>query len=308
MNGERKELGMDYTINLSKGFRSYGQEITFKDFIFPGGEVHIRLDVDGLEIEENTICLINSRCQNSNDLMSILLAKDALYNIGIYNVNLFLPYFPYARQDRVVNKGECFSLKVICRLLFASGFKSVKTYDIHSLAHIRIKYTPIHSYLLLESVLNLNEVDLFLSDINKPNLLFVSPDEGARKKTEVASNAFQNWSGGVIHADKKRNTLTGKIEAIEVQGNVSGRDCIIIDDICDGGATFIGLAKALKEKGANDLYLFVSHGIFSKGLRELCKHYKLIGTTNSFRDEKDYEALAYYEGFNTDVKLRIYNI
>ena len=70
-----------------------------------------------------------------------------------------------------------------------------------------------------------------------------------------------------------------------MNGNVEGKNCLIVDDICDGGRTFTDLAKKLNDKGAKELYLFVSHGIFSKGYDELLGHFNVIGTTNSFSQE-----------------------
>lgn len=297
---------MRYTINLSQGFMSIGQEIKYKDFIFPGGEVHIRLDVEDIEVKSEDIYIISSRCQNSNDFIKILLVVNALDNLGINNIELFIPYFPYARQDRIVNSGECFSLQFVCELLDNMCIRKIITYDIHS-----NKWEKLFHDTEIRTISNLNEVDLFLCDINKADLVFVSPDVGAKEKIRKAARAFPNWSGAVVDAEKKRNKETGRIVGIELCGDVLNKNCIIVDDICDGGATFIELGKVLKEKGAKELYLFVSHGIFSKGFGVLYDYYNLIGTTNSFRDEKDYEAMFHYK--ETSVirgmdKLRIYNL
>ena len=89
----------------------------------------------------------------------------------------------------------------------------------------------------------------------------------------------------VVECSKKRNVKNGKLEGFKVyEDNLSGKDCLIVDDICDGGGTFIGLAEELKKKNAGHLYLAVSHGIFNKGVDVLNKCFTKIYTTDSFRD------------------------
>jgi ribose-phosphate pyrophosphokinase len=119
----------------------------------------------------------------------------------------------------------------------------------------------------------------------------ISIDAGASKKINSLAEYIYN-SGRknfkVIQCNKKRNVSNGNIEGFEVfSGDLQGLPCFITDDICDGGASFIHAAKALKEKNAGDLYLFVSHGIFSKGFDELKEYYTRIFTTNSFSDVKN---------------------
>lgn len=104
-------------------------------------------------------------------------------------------------------------------------------------------------------------------------LAVVSPDAGAEKK---AKEVGKQVKADVFAASKVRDTMTGQIISTEIRGDVKGRNLIIIDDICDGGATFTELAKKLKEKGANDIYLYVTHGIFSKGLDVLKEHFKHV--------------------------------
>ena len=88
-----------------------------------------------------------------------------------------------------------------------------------------------------------------------------------------------------MEGSKQRDVKTGKLKAFKVYADdLRGRDCIIVDDICDGGGTFMGLAEELKQKGAGKLYLAVSHGIFNRGFEELNKVFEKIYTTDSFRD------------------------
>lgn len=114
------------------------------------------------------------------------------------------------------------------------------------------------------------------------DLLLISPDGGALKKIYKVAAYLQNYE--VIECSKSRNVKTGQLTGFKVYADdLQGKDCLIVDDICDGGGTFLGLAKELKAKNAGNLYLAVSHGIFSKGFDELEKYFTKIFTTDSFK-------------------------
>lgn len=118
---------------------------------------------------------------------------------------------------------------------------------------------------------------------NHEDFHLVCPDSGANKKMKDLQKGIMHDS--LIKCDKTRDTQTGEISGFEVYANdLEGKPCLIIDDICDGGGTFIGLAKELKKKNAGKLYLAVSHGIFSKGYVELDKYFDGIYTTDSFKN------------------------
>ncbi|MFY7909906.1 MAG: phosphoribosyltransferase family protein, partial [Emticicia sp.] len=114
------------------------------------------------------------------------------------------------------------------------------------------------------------------------NLKLISPDGGALKKIYKVAE----YLGGieVVEASKSRDVKTGKLTGFKVyHDDLEGSDCLIVDDICDGGGTFIGLADELKKKNSGKLYLAISHGIFSKGFDELSQCFTQIFTTNSFK-------------------------
>jgi ribose-phosphate pyrophosphokinase len=115
------------------------------------------------------------------------------------------------------------------------------------------------------------------------NVKLISPDGGALKKIYKVSE----FLGGVdvVECSKSRDVKTGRLSGFKVYADdLQGADCLIVDDICDGGGTFLGLAEELKKKNAGNLYLAISHGIFNKGFEELEKHFTKIFTTNSFKD------------------------
>ena len=112
----------------------------------------------------------------------------------------------------------------------------------------------------------------------------VAPHAGANKKINKLFTETQGFAN-VIKCDKVRDTKTGALSGFEVfADDLGGKPCMIVDDICDGGRTFIGVAEALKQKNAGDIYLFVTHGIFSQGLDGLSQVFKRIFTTNSIKE------------------------
>jgi ribose-phosphate pyrophosphokinase len=119
---------------------------------------------------------------------------------------------------------------------------------------------------------------MLAQEILNKNLALVSPDAGAEKKTRDIAMRLSTIEKklDVFYATKIRDTLTGNITSTDIQGDLNGRNLIIVDDICDGGQTFIELAKVLKNRGAEDVYLYVTHGIFSRGLAVLKNHFKKI--------------------------------
>lgn len=241
-----------------------------KSFIYPGGECHVSLNTS--EISDTTE--IMACLYDSNAVMELLLTVDAVRHINPHSViNLTVPYFPYARQDRVCNAGESLSVSVMANLLNGLNCQKITVYDPHS------DVTPAlinrcHTLSLAEL---LTKTNLF-QQINEQRLLLVSPDAGAEKKINAVSERLLALGSdtGVIYARKERDSRTGNILSTFVEGNISGNNLIVLDDICDGGRTFIELAKALKSKGAGHIYLYVTHGIFSAGLYVLKKHFKHV--------------------------------
>lgn len=260
-------------LNLDKDFTPYGKEnnIDYDFFTFSGGEPHIKIIS---KLENVTEVTITHRIQSFNDIGTLLLATNALKNMGIKKLHVVLPYFPAARQDRLMVSGEPLSVKVYADIINAQNYKSVTVFDPHS------EVTPalLNNCRVIDNHKFIERVIQQLSD----NLLLISPDGGALKKIYKVAAYLQNYE--VIECSKSRNVKTGQLTGFKVYAdNLHGKNCLIVDDICDGGGTFLGLAKELKAKNAGNLYLAVSHGIFSKGFDELEKHFTKIFTTDSFK-------------------------
>jgi ribose-phosphate pyrophosphokinase len=258
------------------------QILNFKSWKFPSGEVGFRIDSEQLKNVsfQDASIVIDSQLTSSDSIIELFMAVDAIRRIRPYDV-LFLnaPFLPYGRQDRVCSPGESFSLQVFKNLMDDLFFNNIFTIEPHS------KVT-IDKFRNLSVISKDHEFrNLFLENYSGElkDLLFVAPDKGAKERVENFAKGFPFFPT-VFHASKVRNQLTGEIVGLSLEGNVENKDVVIFDDLVDGGRTFIELAKLLKEKKANKIYLLVVHGIFSKGYKELSELYDLVISTNSYRD------------------------
>jgi ribose-phosphate pyrophosphokinase len=254
---------------------------------FAGGENHVRILCEILPSEQVQII---TRINSADDLMNLCLAVDALERMGIRHIEAYIPYLPYARQDRVMSPGEPLSIKVFATMINALNLQKVTIFDAHS------DVTPA----LLDRCVNQPNylmIDAFLDRLSLTDFTLVSPDLGAYKKIDKLAQHI-GYKGEIATGIKVRNLETGQIIKSDVNvSDLHGKTCVVIDDICDGGRTFIELAAALKNKGAGDLYFFASHGIFSHNALERLKEagYKKVGSSNSISErEEDEFYMTYY--------------
>jgi ribose-phosphate pyrophosphokinase len=173
---------------------------------------------------------------------------------------LLVPFLPYGRQDKDVNNDSCFGLHTFLKIV-SGFFREVHTIDAHS--H-EFQGICAEHYLGYEDIFPTDAIRFAVSDSNSDMGCY--PDKGA----------MQRYADGVclpaVNCKKLRDQGTGEILSIELETNgldVNGKNVLIIDDICDGGRTFIENSKLLKAAGAKQVALYVSHGIFSKGTQIL---------------------------------------
>lgn len=241
-----------------------------KTFNFPAGECHVTL----LPEIVTSKTIIKAILHNTDDIMALLLTVNAIRHI-LPNVSLelIIPYFPYARQDRVCNQGEALSVKVMANLINSLKCDRITIIDPHSdVTPALLNNTQVvtQGYILAKSELG--------KKLQEENWVLIAPDAGAEKKTlEVAKRLSKSEKYLDVFCGRKiRDTKTGKILATTFHDDVKGRKVLLLDDICDGGRTFIELAKILQEKEAQEIALYVTHGIFSKGLQPLRPYFHQI--------------------------------
>lgn len=262
--------------------------IDYNKFKFSGGENHIAIK-DVNKVKGINEMVITSSIKSSDDLMYTLMATDAIKHINNdIKIKLFCPYTPYARQDRLMKLGEPLSMKVFADIINQQGYRQVTIFDPHSDVSTALidRVQALNNYNFVEFAFRKitglagDQIYYATSDI-----CLVSPDLGAYKKiVKLADKLDFVDKKNIITNIKIRDTDNGKIIKSELIGNVKNKICFIVDDIIDGGATFLQLAKDLKEGGALSVHLIVSHGIFSKGYDKLFDDIDSIYTTDSFYD------------------------
>ena len=244
---------------------------------FPGGEVRLKLPEYTVDVELVRSANVTARITNSEEFMALMMTVDAIRRRtpGI-KINLFLPYMPYARQDRVCNDGEPLSVKVAADLINSLKLNKVTVLDPHS------DVTPA----LLDNCVVVDQLAL-LKKLRLPweEITLVAPDAGAVKKVEKLHAAL--GTKRLVTATKHRDTKTGYITDTTLDANVHGERLLVIDDIFDGGRTFLELGKVLAGKGVASAELFVTHGIFSQGYNAITEYFSHVYTTNSFHEKGD---------------------
>lgn len=253
-------------------------DFKFKTMVFPDGQPHIKIDaVHANKLDKNEAVIILTRIGNANDLLLALFVKNSLDYMGFEKIELLVSYLLAARMDRVMLDGEPFSLKVMAAILNQAGFYRIKIFDPHSevtTALVDRSYAVTNHHFVRDCLKDYFEKN------PQASFSLVSPDAGALKKI----HALAQFLGieKVVECMKERDLKTGALTNFKTTTeNLKGETCFIIDDICDGGGTFAGTAKMLKEKGAQKVILIVSHGIFSKGTA--IEFVDEIYTTDSYR-------------------------
>ena len=252
---------------------------------FPDGTLLMKLPFSPKPSNE-----IHWHYENDAELFKLICLVKAMREMykGI-RIDLFMPYLPNARQDRVKNPEDVFTLKYFCEIINSLEFDTVFVTDVHSnvglalLDRVReIKpWGHIHNALTKITFMETGDVMHEAREECYKNLLLFYPDEGAMKR----------YSGEMgmpyIFGVKDRDWKTGQIRRLNLAGDVSmieGKNILIIDDICSKGGTFYHSAKALKEAGAANIYLYVTHCESTIYEGELLKEDSLIKhifTTNS---------------------------
>jgi ribose-phosphate pyrophosphokinase len=237
-----------------------GQVIPQKKFYFPSGEMQINLDLMEYATYPVSSVDIKWKFEKNEDLIELLMIGEILQRNSIQLINLIIEYMPYSPQDRANEPGECFSLQVSAAVVNSMKAQKVNIKDPHSdvTCGLVAKSFPIPQEQLIRGEIK-----------TKRGFWLVSPDGGALKKIYKVAESFRNNELlGLIQCTKHRDLKTGKITHTEVHGpkDLQGKDVVIADDICWGGASVNAIAEELELCNAGKLILFVSHGFFTRGL------------------------------------------
>ncbi|MBT6256555.1 MAG: ribose-phosphate pyrophosphokinase [Alphaproteobacteria bacterium] len=213
------------------------------------------------EIQENVrgedVFVIQSTSYPANDnLMELLVTLDALQRGSARRITAVLPYYGYARQDRKSGPRTPISAKLVANLITSAGADRVLTVDLHA--------DQIQGFFDIPTD-NLFSAPVLIADIKERfpngNLMIVSPDVGG----VVRARALARRLDAALAIIDKRREKAGVSEVMNIIGDVSGRHCIMVDDIVDSGGTLCNAASALMESGALSVEAYVTHGVLSGG-------------------------------------------
>lgn len=249
------------------------KEMSYKRFNFSGGEVQIRFDET---FQRNSPVNIFAVLKSSDDIMALMLIYDIIKNADVRNINLEMPYLPYARQDRVVYEGESFAVKVFTKILAICHFDKITVWDVHSEIGLQClkSSNPV--------VINKTACEFIIPYLVK-NEYVVAPDKGAVTRAKECSSE----NNPLLRMKKERDPDTGFLSKFSLEDTDVKPEygAIIVDDICDGGRTFIGAGNILKQHLNGKLKLYVTHGIFSAGFDNLLETFDEIFVANLMTDK-----------------------
>ncbi len=220
---------------------------------FNDGEVFVEI-FDNIRGADVFVIQPTSHPANDN-LMELLIIVDALRRASARRITATIPYFGYARQDRKTAARTPISAKLVANLLTEAGADRILTMDLHS--------GQIQGFFDIPAD-NLSAVPVFAIDIREryaklSEVTIVSPDVGG----VVRARDLASRIGAELAIVDKRRSAPGRSDAMNVIGRVSGRDCVLVDDMCDSAGTLTEAARRLQEEGARSVSAYVSHGVLS---------------------------------------------
>lgn len=200
-------------------------------------------------------------CPANDNLMELLVTIDALKRGSADRITAVIPYYGYARQDRKSSPRSPITAKLVANLIVEAGADRVLTIDLHA--------GQIQGFFD-EPTDNLYAGPTLTNDIRKnlgegDQVMIVSPDVGGVVRARATAKRL-NCDLAIVD---KRRPKAGVSEVMNIIGDVSGKDCVLIDDIVDSGGTLCNAAQALLDKGANSVSAYISHGVFSDPAAEL---------------------------------------
>lgn len=227
---------------------------------FPDGTILMKEDYTGYMVSP-----IVWKYENDREFLALIYLVKHLRRLGHDYLELYMPYIPNARMDRVKNNADVFTLKYFAELLNSLNLDGVTVLDPHSnvsealINNLRVESPAVYIRRVLDKLpIRCQEFENTMTLETKQvfSLTMFYPDSGAMSR--YSGMVPLPYAFGI----KKRNWETGIIEGLDVAGavdQIAGKDILIVDDICSRGGTFYHSAKKLKELGAKDIYLYVSH-------------------------------------------------
>ena len=238
---------------------------------FPDGETFVKINEN---IRGRDVFLVQPTCPPTNqNLMELLIMVDAAKRASAARITAVIPFFGYARQDRKDQPRVPITAKLVANLLTAAGVDRVLTMDLHAQQVAGFFDIPVDHLYAAPVLIR------YLRDKQFTRPVVVSPDVGGLKMADAYSQAL----GASLAIVAKRRKSATEIEALNVIGEVEGREVIMVDDLTETAGTLCSAAKILHERGATKIIAGVSHAVLSDLAIERLKksHISELITTNS---------------------------
>jgi len=258
-------------------------DLKYKYIEFSDSHTHIKFESLEADLKKAEHITIKTRLSSLNDVFVLLQATDAIRSIrsGIH-IDLVVTYLICGRYDRPMYEGDSFDLKIIADLLVQRKYDHITIYEPHSdISTALLDAKAVHP---LDSYLTTFITNTYCEDGVYKDVCIVVPDLGAVKRAENFAKSLGK-DIPIVYVHKKRDILTGEIKGVTILNPENlQKNIVIYDDLCDGGRTFIELARAIRMINPDCIItLAITHGIFSKGFNPILEVIDRIVTTNSFR-------------------------
>jgi ribose-phosphate pyrophosphokinase len=232
---------------------------------FPDGETRVKIDEN---IRGRDVFIVQPTCPPTNqNLMELLIMIDAARRASAYRITAVIPYFGYARQDRKDQPRVPITAKLVANLLDAAGAHRVLTIDLHAQQIQGFFDIPV-DHLYAAPVL----IRYIKQKKNLDNLVVVSPDVGGLKLASVYAEALDATFATVA---KRRRSPT-ETEALQIIGDVDGKNVLMVDDLTETAGTLTSAAALLKKQGARDIYAGVTHAVFTSIAHERLRNSEIL--------------------------------
>ena len=220
---------------------------------FPDGEIHCKIE----DVRGRDVFLVQPTCTPVNDhLMELLIMIDTCLRASAERITAVIPYYGYARQDRKDEGRVPITAKLVANMIVEAGIERVLTMDLHA-AQIQGFFDIPVDNLYASPVFALDIEHQFKGKLQ--DVIVVSPDVGGVARARELAKRI----GCALAIVDKRREKPGEIAEMTVIGNVSGKKCIIVDDICDTAGTLCKAAEVLMEQGASEVHSYITHGVLS---------------------------------------------
>ena len=243
--------GRATTYLAEKIANAYGERLGTVDYQqFSDGEMSPLI---GESVRGHDVFIVQSTFAPADNFLELLLLIDAAKRASALNVNVIIPYFGYARQDRKDKPRVAIAAKLIANLISASGASRIMTCDLHADQIQGFFDIPVDhldgNYIFVP----------YVKSLNLPNIMFATPDVGGIKR----ARSFAKFFNAELAVCDKYRKEANKIESMRLIGEVEGKDVILIDDLVDTAGTICKAAALLKEKGAGSVRAICTHAVLS---------------------------------------------